>query len=81
MPEPLFNPRPVTLQISLSPGDIRYAHLTVPHLLRMHPYLEKRMLVVDCRPQKTKIFDPDKKNGAPCQRAIEYYFQTSGQAL
>jgi hypothetical protein len=52
----------VTLQINLSPGDIRYAHLTVPHLVRMHPFLEKRMLVVDlCRPQKTKIFAPDKK--------------------
>ena len=56
----------VTLQINLSPGDIRYAHLTVPHLVRMHPYLEKRMLVVDlCRPQKTKIFDPDKKIPLP----------------
>jgi hypothetical protein len=50
----------VTLQINISPGDINYAHLTVPALVQQHSDVKKRLLVVDCcRPQKTKILDPD----------------------
>ena len=52
----------ITLQINLSPGDINYAHLTVPALVEKHSAIKKRLLVVDCcRPQKTKLVDPDKK--------------------
>lgn len=50
----------VTLQINLSAGDVNYAHLTVPALVRQHAGIKKRLLVVDCcRPQKTSILDPD----------------------
>ncbi|MES2267309.1 MAG: hypothetical protein V4520_11135 [Bacteroidota bacterium] len=50
----------VTLQINISPGDINYAHLTVPALVSQHTNIKKRLLVVDrCRPQKTTILDPD----------------------
>jgi len=50
----------VTLQINLSGGDINYAALTVPALVRHHQDIKNRLLVVDCcRPQKTKIVDPD----------------------
>ncbi len=52
----------LTLQINLSPGDIRYATITVPELLKKHQLIEKRLLVVDCcRPQKTKLVDPEKR--------------------
>lgn len=52
----------VTLQINISPGDIRYAALTVPTLVAKHRNIAKRLLVVDCcRPQKTKIIDPDRR--------------------
>jgi hypothetical protein len=52
----------ITLQINLSPGDINYAHLTVPALVEKHLNITKRLLVVDCcRPQKTKLIDPDVK--------------------
>ncbi len=52
----------VTLQINISPGDINYAHLTVPALISQHSAIQKRLLVVDCcRPQKTKLVDPDTK--------------------
>jgi hypothetical protein len=50
----------VTLQINISPGDIKYAGLTVPALVRQHSEIKKRLLVVDCcRPGRTKIMDPD----------------------
>lgn len=52
----------VTLQINLSPGDINYAHLTVPEIVSKHIDIEKRLLIVDCcRPQKTKLVNPDIK--------------------
>ena len=50
----------VTLQINLSAGDINYAALTVPALVEQHADIKKRLLIVDCcRPQKTKLLDPD----------------------
>lgn len=52
----------ITLQINLSPGDVNYAGLTVPALVGNHAGIKKRLLVVDCcRPQKTKLIDPDIK--------------------
>lgn len=52
----------VTLQINLSPGDINYAHLTVPALVKKHLEIKKKLLIVDCcRPQKTKLVNPDIK--------------------
>ena len=52
----------ITLQINISPGDIDYAHLTVPALVKKHLDISKRLLIVDCcRPQKTKLVDPDVK--------------------
>ena len=52
----------ITLQINLSPGDINYAHLTVPALVKKHQDIESRLLVVDCcRPQKTKLVNPEIK--------------------
>jgi hypothetical protein len=51
-----------TLQINLSPGDVNYANLTVPALINHHRNIKDRLLVVDCcRPQKTKLVDPDTK--------------------
>lgn len=50
----------VTLQINTSPGDINYAELTVAALANQHADIKKKLLIVDCcRPQKTKILDPD----------------------
>ncbi len=51
----------VTLQINLSPSDIAYAHLTVPNLVTAHrANVDETLAIVDCcRPQKTKIIDPD----------------------
>lgn len=53
----------VTLQINLSPSDIKYAHITVPALVRAHKAnVQEVLAVVDCcRPQKTKIVNPDKR--------------------
>ncbi len=52
----------VTLQINLSPGDVNYAALTVPALVSNHFDIKERLLVVDCcRPQKTKLVNPDLK--------------------
>lgn len=52
----------ITLQINLSPGDVAYAHLTVPALLAAHPTVAERLLVVDCcRPQKTRIVSPEER--------------------
>jgi hypothetical protein len=50
----------VTLQINISPGDINYAHICITALVHQHSDIKKRLLVVDCcRPQKTKILDPE----------------------
>ena len=50
----------ITLQINVSPGDVRYADLTVPAIVKQHQNIEKRLLIVDCcRPQKTKLVNPD----------------------
>lgn len=52
----------ITLQINISPGDVNYAALTVPEIVSKHPLISKRLLVVDCcRPQKTKLVDPDSR--------------------
>jgi hypothetical protein len=51
-----------TLQINLSPGDISYAELIVSEIVSKHQDIEQKFLVVDCcRPQKTKLVDPDIK--------------------
>lgn len=52
-----------TLQINLSPGDISYAYQTVLPLIDAHKNnVSNVLLVVDCcRPQKTKIVNPDVK--------------------
>jgi hypothetical protein len=52
-----------TLQINLSPGDISYAHLTVPLLVESHRSdVDEVLAIVDCcRPQKTKVVDPDQR--------------------
>ncbi|BAZ03601.1 hypothetical protein [Calothrix sp. NIES-3974] len=57
----------VTLQINLSPGDINYAHLTVPPLVKSHrENVDEVLAIVDCcRPQKTKIIDPEKRFPEP----------------
>jgi hypothetical protein len=51
----------VTLQINLSPGDIAYAELTLPALVQAHrANVDEVLAIVDrCRPQKTKIVDPE----------------------
>ncbi|MFP5042400.1 hypothetical protein [Parasediminibacterium sp. JCM 36343] len=52
----------ITLQINLSPGDINYAQLTVPAIVKKHGDIKRRLLVVDCcRPQETKLVKPDIK--------------------
>jgi len=53
-------PPAVTLQVNLCAGDAAYAHQTVPRLLAIHPRVASRLAIVDCcRPQRTRIFDPD----------------------
>jgi hypothetical protein len=74
----------ITLQINLSPGDVNYADLTVPALVSQHEDIKNRLLVVDCcRPQKSKLVNPDikfpvekfntnvKKIIAICQRLLQ----------
>lgn len=53
----------VTLQINLSPGDITYAGITVPFLAKAHQdSVDEKLAIVNCcRPQKTKLIDPDQK--------------------
>lgn len=53
----------VTLQINLSPGDIAYARTTVPSLVEAHrANVDETIAIVDCcRPQRTKIVDPDRR--------------------
>lgn len=56
----------VTLQINLSAGDVDYASLTVPRLIAAHAQVAERLAVVDCcRPQRTRIFDPDTRVPEP----------------
>jgi hypothetical protein len=49
------------LQINLSPRDIDYANKNVPYIVKNNKENVKDViLVVDCcRPQKTKIIDPE----------------------
>ncbi len=57
---------PFTLQVNLSPGDLGYAELTVPRLVAAHPGAAERLLVVDCcRPQATRIVDPERRFARP----------------
>jgi len=51
----------VTLQLNLSPGDVAYAAITVPYLVEAHrANVDEKLAIVDCcRPQRTKIIDPD----------------------
>ncbi|MET4083611.1 hypothetical protein ABIB40_003583 [Pedobacter sp. UYP30] len=52
----------ITLQINLSPGDVDYAEMTVPALLMKHANIKNILIIADCcRPQKTKLLDPDVK--------------------
>lgn len=58
--------RDYTLQINLSPGDVRYAELTVPALAHAHADAAERLVVVDvCKPQRTGIVDPEKRFPEP----------------
>lgn len=60
MPHPTPLLPDVTLQINLCAGDATYAELTVPRLVRAHPGVARRLAIVDCcRPQRTRIFNPD----------------------
>jgi hypothetical protein len=56
----------VTLQINLSPGDIPYAAITVPALIRQHQGVDRVLLLVDtCKPGKTKLVDPESRFPEP----------------
>lgn len=57
----------VTLQINLSPGDIAYAQITVPSLVEAHrASVDEKLAIVDCcRPQRTKIVDPERRFPEP----------------
>jgi len=57
----------ITLQINLSAGDLRYAELTVPALVKAHrASVERILFVVDCcKPQRTKIVNPEKRFPEP----------------
>lgn len=55
-----------TLQINLSPGDVGYAAFTVPALVKAHPDVAERLLVVDiCKPPRTRIVDPSRRFPEP----------------
>jgi hypothetical protein len=59
----------VTLQINFSAGDAAYAALTVPALVNAHEGVARRLAIVDCcRPQRTRIFDPDSRVPEPAFR-------------
>lgn len=61
-----MSPSDLTLQINLSAGDLAYAALTVPRLVRAHPRAVHRIAVLDvCRPQRTRIFNPDTRLPEP----------------
>ena len=55
--------RHLTIQVNLSPGDVDYAEVTVPALLKSHENLgAHKLAIVDCcRPQKTRIVDRDRR--------------------
>jgi hypothetical protein len=56
----------ITLQINLSPGDVAYAALTVPALIRQHAGVKAVLLIVDtCKPGKTKLVDPEMRFPEP----------------
>lgn len=59
--------RDITLQINLSPGDINYAEITVPALVKAHrSTVGSTLAIVDCcRPQRTKVLDPDERFPEP----------------
>lgn len=60
---PIDGVKDVTLQINLCAGDTAYAALTVPALVRSHERVFRRLAIVDCcRPQRTRIFDPDRRS-------------------
>jgi hypothetical protein len=56
-----------SLQINLSAGDVAYARSTVPALVQAHRgFVKETVAVVDCcRPQRTKIVDPDARFPLP----------------
>ena len=55
-----------TFQVNISPGDDKYAALTVRELAKYHQHLANRLLIVDCcKPQKTKLVDPAKRFPEP----------------
>jgi hypothetical protein len=55
----------VTLQINLCAADLAYARQTVPELVAAHNPAIRRLAIVDCcRPQRTRIFDPDSRQSA-----------------
>lgn len=53
----------ITLQINLCPGDIAYAELTVPRLVKMYrPFCTNILAIVDCcPPQSTQFVNAIKK--------------------
>lgn len=57
----------VTLQINLSPGDTKYASITVPALAKSHrDHVDEILAIVDCcKPQKTKIVNPEQRFPEP----------------
>jgi hypothetical protein len=57
----------VTLQINLSPGDIAYAEMTVPPLVRSHrASVDATLAVVDCcKPQATRTIDRERAYPEP----------------
>lgn len=58
---------PLTVQINLSPGDLAYAHLTVPRLVEAHrDHAVETLAIVDCvRPQRTRTVDPNRRFPEP----------------
>lgn len=56
----------ITLQINLCAGDAAYAEFTVPALLAAHRGVAERLLVVDlCKPQRTRLVDPERRFPEP----------------
>ncbi|MBD2452899.1 hypothetical protein H6G80_02120 [Nostoc sp. FACHB-87] len=56
----------ITLQINLCPGDIAYAELTVPRLVKMYrPFCTHILAIVDCCPPQTTQFVNAIKKFAP----------------
>jgi hypothetical protein len=57
----------ITLQINLSAGDLQYMEHTVPALVDAHrDSIEECLAIVDCcRPQKTRVVDPEERFPEP----------------